>query len=237
MDGGPSSSTGQKRKGTPNRQWSKEMDNVLIPALVEMAKARLIVDKSFKRQAFVEAANIVNRSIPAANMDADNVENRMRTMKLKYQEMKKLLDLSGVDELKMIVLEDETCGTYVESHSKAKELLNTPIPHFNDLQIICGDDHATGEFARTIFYQFGSENTEAEGAGAEMESEPSENNNNNNNNNNEREAARTSTANNAQKRRRASRVSSDGAAVDTMSNKFDRLATSIDNSNKDWKEK
>ncbi|KAJ0985531.1 hypothetical protein J5N97_003887 [Dioscorea zingiberensis] len=122
---------------------------------------------------------------------------------------------------------------------KAKELLNKPIPHFDDLRIICGDDHATGEFARTIFHQFGSENTKEEGAGAgagvDMETEPSENNNNNNNN--EGETARTSTTNNAQKRRRASRVNSEGTSVDPMCNKFDRLATSIDNSSKDWKEK
>ncbi|KAJ0984864.1 hypothetical protein J5N97_003220 [Dioscorea zingiberensis] len=150
MEGRSSSLTGQKRKGTPNRRLSKEMDNVLIPALAKMAKAELKVDKSFKRQAFVEAVNIVNRSIPAANMDAYNVENHMRTMKVKYQEMKKLLALSGVgcnDDVKMIVLEDEAYCTYVEAFPKFKELLNRPIPDFDDMQLICGDDHATGEFA------------------------------------------------------------------------------------------
>ncbi|KAJ0975394.1 hypothetical protein J5N97_017359 [Dioscorea zingiberensis] len=83
-----------------------------------MAHAGLKVDKSFKRQAFVEAATIINKSFTLpANMDVDNVENNMRTIKQRYQELKKVMDLSGVgwnDEKKMFVLEDETFRTFVE---------------------------------------------------------------------------------------------------------------------------
>ncbi|KAJ0962381.1 hypothetical protein J5N97_030209 [Dioscorea zingiberensis] len=96
-----------------------------------MEKARLKVDKSFKGQVFIEVRNIVINNFPAASMDADNVENHMRTMKQKYQEIKKVLGLSGVgwnEELKIIVLEDDAYCTYVEAYPKAKELLNKPIP-------------------------------------------------------------------------------------------------------------
>ncbi|XP_039125510.1 uncharacterized protein LOC120261626 [Dioscorea cayenensis subsp. rotundata] len=132
---------GEKRKGTPNKRWTKEMDNVLIPLLADMARSGLKVDKSFKRQAFVDAANVVNSRFPTASMDADNVENHMRTLKQKYQDIKKLMNLSGVgwnDTEKKLVLEDETYRTYVEGQPKAKEYLNKPIPFFEELRLVAG---------------------------------------------------------------------------------------------------
>ncbi|XP_039141171.1 uncharacterized protein LOC120278442 [Dioscorea cayenensis subsp. rotundata] len=101
-----------------------------------MARSGMKVDKSFKRQAFVEAANLVNGRLPTTSMDADNVENHKRTLKQKYPEIMKLMNLSGVgwnDTEKMLVLEDETYRTYVEGQPKAKEYLNKPISFFEEL--------------------------------------------------------------------------------------------------------
>ncbi|KAJ0962287.1 hypothetical protein J5N97_030115 [Dioscorea zingiberensis] len=131
-----SSSVASKQKGTPNKRWMKEMDDVLIPFLAEMARAGLKVDKSFKRQAFVEAATVINRSFTLpANMDADNVENHMRTIKQRYQELKK-------------------------AHPKSKEWLNKPIKNHEELRLICGDDQATSQFSRSIYENFGVGNNE-----------------------------------------------------------------------------
>ncbi|KAJ0961385.1 hypothetical protein J5N97_000421 [Dioscorea zingiberensis] len=90
MAAAASESSSKKRKGTPNRRWTKDMDDVLIPCLAEQAKAGMKVDKSFKRVAFVEAAKVVNDKITGSNMDADNVENRLCTLKIKYQESRRL---------------------------------------------------------------------------------------------------------------------------------------------------
>ncbi|KAJ0969553.1 hypothetical protein J5N97_022430 [Dioscorea zingiberensis] len=124
-----------------------------------MARAGLKMDKSFKRQAFVEVATIINRSFTLpANMDTDKVENHMRTIKQCYQELKKVMDLSGVgwnDEKKMFVLEDETFRTFVEAHPKLKEWLNKPIINLKELRLICGDDQATGQFSRSTYENFG----------------------------------------------------------------------------------
>ncbi|KAJ0970074.1 hypothetical protein J5N97_022951 [Dioscorea zingiberensis] len=177
-----SSSVAAKKKGTPNKRWTKEMDDVLIPFLAEMARAGLKVDKSFKRQAFVEAATVINRSFTLpANMDADNVENHMRTIKQRYQELKKVMDLSGVGwygEKKMFVLEDETFRTFVEAHPKSKEWLNKPINNLEELRLICGDDQATGQFSRSIYENFGvSDNegvNETEPDVEDMDATPSE---------------------------------------------------------------
>ncbi|XP_039138730.1 uncharacterized protein LOC120276054 [Dioscorea cayenensis subsp. rotundata] len=147
-----------------------------------MARSGMKVDKSFKRQGFVEAANIVNGRFPTASIDADNVENHMCTLKQKYQEIKKLMNLSGVgwnDTEKMLVLEDETYQTYVEGQPKAKEYLNKPIPFFEELRLVAGDDHATGDQARSIYQQFGGTNEEDENPptpDVPMEHEPLETN-------------------------------------------------------------
>ncbi|KAJ0962075.1 hypothetical protein J5N97_029903 [Dioscorea zingiberensis] len=58
-----------------------------------MACVGLKVDKSFKRQAFVEAAAVINRRFTNQCMDADNEENLMRTLKQRYHEIKKLMKL------------------------------------------------------------------------------------------------------------------------------------------------
>ncbi|KAJ0969877.1 hypothetical protein J5N97_022754 [Dioscorea zingiberensis] len=54
MAAAASESSSKKRKGTPNRRWTKDMDDVLIRCLAEQAKAGMKVDKSFKQVAFVE---------------------------------------------------------------------------------------------------------------------------------------------------------------------------------------
>ncbi|XP_039134245.1 uncharacterized protein LOC120271639 [Dioscorea cayenensis subsp. rotundata] len=144
----------------------------------DMARSGLKVDKSFKHQAFVEAANVMNSRFLTACMDADNVENHMCTLKQKYQDIKKHLNLSGVgwnDTEKKLVLEDETYRTYAEGQPKTMEYLNKPIPIFDNLCLVAGDDHATGDYARTIFDEFGgtpSENESAPPSNALLDCEP-----------------------------------------------------------------
>ncbi|XP_039141289.1 uncharacterized protein LOC120278613 [Dioscorea cayenensis subsp. rotundata] len=145
-----------------------------------MARNDMKVDKSFKRQTFVEVANIVNGRFPTTSMDAYNVKNHIRTLKQKYQEIKKLMNLSGVswnDTEKMLVLEDETYQTY--GQPKAKEYLNKPIPFFEELQLVDGDDHTTGDQAHSIYQHFGGTNEEDENPptpDVPMEHEPLETN-------------------------------------------------------------
>lgn len=86
----------KKKKGMPNKRWTKDMDNVLVPLIVDMSRNGLNVDKSFKCQAFVEVAKIVNRKFHVASMGVDNVKNHICTLKQKYQDIKKLMNLSGI---------------------------------------------------------------------------------------------------------------------------------------------
>ncbi|KAJ0966322.1 hypothetical protein J5N97_027460 [Dioscorea zingiberensis] len=176
-------------------------------------------------------------------MDADNVENRLRTLKIKYQELKKVMALSGVgwnDSSKMLVLEDESYRTYVESHPKAKDLLNKLIPHYDDLRMVCGDDHATGEFARSIFDRFGSDEADTEGNNEppteyvepEPEPEPLEPNDQ------QQELPRNTSSTTTARGGRASRMSNDNFLVEHFGEKFDRLSASIEGAKaKPWKDR
>ncbi|KAH7672047.1 Myb/SANT-like domain-containing protein [Dioscorea alata] len=227
-----------KRKGTPNKRWTKEMDNVLRPLLADMARSGLKVDKSFKRQAFVEAANVVNSRFPAACMDAENVENHMRTLKQKYQDIKKLMNLSGVgwnDESKMLILEDETYRTFVEGQPKAKEYLNKPIPFFDELRLVAGDDHAIGDHARTIYHQFGATTLEDESApppNTPVDCEPMDTSNQ------RHEALRSHASKSTARANRRPRNNGDNVASENIGDKLGELAASIKESRKKtWKEK
>ncbi|KAJ0975167.1 hypothetical protein J5N97_017132 [Dioscorea zingiberensis] len=175
-------------------------------------------------------------------MDADNVENRLRTLKIKYQELKKIMGLSGVgwnDTSKMLVLEIESYRTYVESFPKAKDLLSKPIPYYDDLRIVCGDDHATGDFARSIFDRFGSDDPDTEGNNKtptnELEHEfeppvPPEPNDQ------QREFPRHTSSASTARTGRASRLSNKNFIMDHFGEKFDGLSASIEASKpKPWK--
>ncbi|KAH7650997.1 ArsR-like helix-turn-helix domain-containing protein [Dioscorea alata] len=228
-----------------------------------MVRSGLKVDKSFKRQAL--AANVMNSRFSAACMDADNVENHMRTLKQKYQDIKKLMNLRGVgwnDTEKKLVQEDETYRTYVEvclfclfimfdmiintiiyfiifefthGQPKAKEYLNKPIPFFDELRLVVGDDHATGDYAWTIFDQFGGtpgENKSALPPNTPLEGEPMDTENQ------RHEALRFSTNKTTARATRRTRTNGENGSGENIGEKIGELAASIDRSRKrTWKEK
>ncbi|XP_020253967.1 uncharacterized protein LOC109831037 [Asparagus officinalis] len=51
----------------------------------------------------------------------------------------------------MITLDTTTYAELIERHPKYKPYLNCPIPRYEELRIICGEDHATGEFRETSY--------------------------------------------------------------------------------------
>ncbi|KAH7679248.1 Myb/SANT-like domain-containing protein [Dioscorea alata] len=122
-------------------------------------------DKSFKRAAFVFAAVSVNSRFDT-EFSTENVENHYRTLKSRYNEIKKVRDLSGAgwdDATKTITLDPMVALTYVEAHPTAKPYINKPIEHYEALRVICGDDNATGAYATSVFAELGDNNSENEG--------------------------------------------------------------------------
>ncbi|KAJ0959912.1 hypothetical protein J5N97_000322 [Dioscorea zingiberensis] len=134
----------------------------------------------------------------------------------------------------MLVLEDETYRAFIEGHPKAKDYLNKPIPMFDELQMVCGDDHATGEFARSIFHPFGVPDpiseTQPEGDD-NMESDPIDNNE-------QQEQPRSSTSNRNSRPPRASRTSNEDVIMTDIAQGIGQMAGSLKGlRKKNWKEK
>ncbi|KAJ0972500.1 hypothetical protein J5N97_020459 [Dioscorea zingiberensis] len=134
----------------------------------------------------------------------------------------------------MLVLEDETYRAFVEGHPKAKDYLNKSIPLFDELRMVYGDDHATGDFARTIFHPFGVPDpvseTQPEGLD-NMESDPLTDNE-------QQEQPRTSTSNRNSRPPRASRSSNDDVIMTDIAQGIGQIAGSLKGlKKKNWKEK
>ncbi|KAJ0978021.1 hypothetical protein J5N97_013495 [Dioscorea zingiberensis] len=153
-------SSGHKRKGTPNKRWTPDMDSVLIPCLVEMVKAGL------------------------------------------------------------------------KGHPKAKDYLNKPIPLFDELRMVCGDNHATGEWS--IFHPFGVSDpiseTQPEGLD-NMESDPL-------NDNEQQEQPRSSTSNRNSRPPWALRTSNEDVIITDIAQGIGQITGSLKElKKKNWKEK
>ncbi|KAJ0967951.1 hypothetical protein J5N97_024868 [Dioscorea zingiberensis] len=134
----------------------------------------------------------------------------------------------------MLVLEDETYRAFVEGHPKAKDYLNKPIPMFDELRMVCGDDHATGEFARSIFHPFGVPDpvseTQPEGLD-NMESDPVDDNE-------QQEQPRSSTSIRNSRPPRASRTNTEEVIMKDIAQGIGQMAGSLKGlRKKNWKEK
>lgn len=154
---------GSPKKGTPNKRWAPEFDDYLIPFLVEQAKKGMKVDKTFKKQAFTAAAAAVNAQFNESFIP-DNVVNHYRVLKTRYVNICKCQSISGAgwdNENKIITLEGPTYHTWAQAHPHLKEFVNKPLKHYDEMKIICGDDHATGSYRKVIFEQFGGNNNDA----------------------------------------------------------------------------
>ncbi|KAJ0967895.1 hypothetical protein J5N97_024812 [Dioscorea zingiberensis] len=134
----------------------------------------------------------------------------------------------------MLVLEDETYRAFVEGHPKAKDYLNKPIPLFDELRMVCGDNHATGEFAWSIFHPFGVSDpvfeTQPEGLD-NMESDSL-------NDTEQQEQPRSSTSNRNSRPPRASRTNNEDVVMTDIAQGIGQIAGSLKGLKKNnWKEK
>ncbi|KAH7650984.1 hypothetical protein IHE45_20G027500 [Dioscorea alata] len=135
----------------------------------------------------------------------------------------------------MLVLEDETYRTYVEGHPKAKEYLNKPIPLFEELRLVAGDDHATGDYARSIYDQFGGTIHEDDhdtvpdnvlAPNDPMDCEAVEGNSR------RHEVLRSNTSKTTARSTRTRRTMGENDGMEIVGDKLGQLATSIDRAKK-----
>ncbi|KAJ0962013.1 hypothetical protein J5N97_029841 [Dioscorea zingiberensis] len=134
----------------------------------------------------------------------------------------------------MLVLEEETYRTFVEGQPKAKEYLNKPILLFDELRLVCGEDHGTDKYARTIFHPFGVLDpvfeTTLEGLD-NMESDPLDDNDH-------KEQSRSSSSNCNSMSPQASRTSNEDIIMTDIALGIGKIASSLKwLKKKNWKEK
>ncbi|KAL6566777.1 hypothetical protein OROMI_015181 [Orobanche minor] len=100
-------------------RWTKPMDTCLIECLVDEAKQGHKVDKSYKKSSFIRAAKEVSEKC--------NVNCSVLNMWMCPEQV----------------------YNYILAHPKAEPFLNKAIFMYDELHIICGDDQATGSFAKS----------------------------------------------------------------------------------------
>ncbi|KAL6571158.1 hypothetical protein OROHE_002801 [Orobanche hederae] len=135
-----------------NLTWTPIMDTYLIECLIDEANQGRKVDKSFRKSSFTQAAKEVSAKCNL-NCTVLNVDNRMKTIRKNFKELKKFESnnsgMSWDNDKKMWKCSEEVCKAYILAHPKAKPYINKEIFIYDELHIICGDNQATGSFAKS----------------------------------------------------------------------------------------
>ncbi|KAH7676986.1 Myb/SANT-like domain-containing protein [Dioscorea alata] len=145
------------------------MTSFLLRCLVEQANLGLKIDKGFKSTAINAFAMAVSTRFNMVVSDT-HVINRLRHVRKIWVIIKKLESLSGVswdDSEKKIIMGIEEFRTYIQSHPSEAVYINKSIEDYEEMAIVCGNDQATGSFART-----GSQSSRSLGVRMEMPSTP-----------------------------------------------------------------
>lgn len=82
------------KKADKNFKWTRAMTRVMVAGLVEQAALGMKVDKGFKRRAYAAVARQVTERFGEECLD-NNVENRFKTLKRNWAEIKKLRAAAG----------------------------------------------------------------------------------------------------------------------------------------------
>ncbi|KAH7658062.1 hypothetical protein IHE45_17G062000 [Dioscorea alata] len=109
------------------------MASFMLTSLVEQANLGFKSNKRFKNVAL----NAVARAVSARKI---------------WLIIKKIKSLSGVswdDVEKKIVMGEEEYQIYIQAHPREEIYINKPIQDYDEIAIVCGNDQATGSFART----------------------------------------------------------------------------------------
>lgn len=126
------------------------MDQCLIEALLIQYNEGNKIDKGFKEVAYVAVANALKLTFHI-DINKDNVIIRMETIKKGYRDIEQMLSQSGFTFnylTKKVECSDEVWETYLKEHPKVKNLRYKRIEMLEELEIVCGNDRATGEWCR-----------------------------------------------------------------------------------------
>lgn len=106
-----------KGKKSVNFKWSRWQSQFFISVMADQARAGLKVDKGFKGAAISAAAKAINDEFPDVTVTETNCLNHYRTLKTRWQIIKKAKDVSGSSwdpTTKTITMSDDMYRTYIQ---------------------------------------------------------------------------------------------------------------------------
>ncbi|XP_020266424.1 uncharacterized protein LOC109841912 [Asparagus officinalis] len=149
-------------KGIPNVRWKPQWSKSLMLFLIEQVRGGYKVDKGFKAPVYIAAAKHINEEF-GINISDNNAYNHWRTLKTRWVRIQRLKELSGVgwdEENKVIQMGEEEYSTYIEANPKDEPFINKPIQFYEEMSLICGNDHATGKYTVDTHQPIGLEDIE-----------------------------------------------------------------------------
>lgn len=135
-----------------NFMWSEKKNIFLTSYLAECARNGEKKGKSFGKSVYNKAAKVVSDEF-GEECSGDNVESWFKTTRKRYGYIAKLRERSGWawdETMKMIKVDKVEAMNFIEENSYAKDLLNVPVPQYEEMMLVCGEDHATGCYGKSF---------------------------------------------------------------------------------------
>ncbi|KAL5725759.1 hypothetical protein ACHQM5_008868 [Ranunculus cassubicifolius] len=135
-----------------NFMWSARKHMFVAAYLAERARGGEKKGRSFGKPILTKAAKAVFDE-SKEECRVENVESWLKTAKKKYTRIMELRDKksgwSWNDVDKIIKVDRDIAAEFIEENAYAKDLLNVPLLDFEYLRLVCGEDLATGSYAKS----------------------------------------------------------------------------------------
>ncbi|KAF6985195.1 hypothetical protein CFC21_003094 [Triticum aestivum] len=125
------------------------MSAIMLKGLADVAAKGVRTDKGFKEADKMKVAKALTAFV-GYDVSNTQVHNHLRKWRTRWQRIVHLRGLSGAlwdDDKKMIVLEEQHYLDHTQGHPTDAELLNTPLEHYNYMELCFADKLATGRFS------------------------------------------------------------------------------------------
>ncbi|KAF6168710.1 hypothetical protein GIB67_026596 [Kingdonia uniflora] len=135
----PMDNAGTSNNNRGRTECTPPMDRYFLDLMLEQVRGGQRNEKLFTKIAWADMKKKMNEKYENMNDDKEVLKNRYKKLKNIYTILKALLDHSGFG------WDDEK---HLE-HSEAKPMRTKTMPNYHDLDEICGNSTATGQYARS----------------------------------------------------------------------------------------
>ncbi|KAF3626830.1 hypothetical protein FXO37_30193 [Capsicum annuum] len=157
------------RKREKQFRWSKSMGYLMLEILADEVKQRNKSTSQLKASSFNRVSNAINEQL-RIDCSSKHVENYLKTIRNTWSTIQTLLNKSGLgwdDNLKMITASPEVYVVHIQfllnnwavkvlkgkkskAHPNYDKLINKKIKMFDEISLVCGNDRARGDYAKSF---------------------------------------------------------------------------------------